>query len=277
MSRIAATFARLRAAGRGALMPFVTAGDPTPALGLEVVRAVVRGGADLIELGFPYSDPLADGPTIQRSSQRALGAGMRLDRLFEIAATVRGESDIPIVLMTYFNPVYHHGVERYLARAKAAGVDGLILPDLPPDEGAELFAACREIGIDPIPLLAPTSTEDRIKLAVAAGRGFLYYVSLTGVTGTRAQLAADLRERLGHLRRFTDLPVAVGFGVATSAHVAEVCALADGAIVGSALVQVIEANGAAPDLVAKVTAFVAELATGTRRRGGAEPGGEPAS
>ena len=263
MSRIEATFARLKAEGRGALMPFVTAGDPTPELGLEVVRAVVRGGADLIELGFPYSDPLADGATIQRSSQRALAAGMRLDHLFEIAAAVRSESDIPIVLMTYFNPVYHHGVERYLARARSAGVDGLILPDLPPDEGKEVFAACREAGIDPIALLAPTSTDDRIELAAAAGRGFLYYVSLTGVTGARAQLAADLAERLGHIRTFTDLPVAVGFGVATAAHVAEVCGLADGAIVGSALVKVIEANGEAADLADKVEAFVAELARGT--------------
>jgi len=246
-------------------MPFVTAGDPTPEVGLEVVRAVVRGGADLIELGFPYSDPLADGPTIQRSAQRALSAGTRLDHLFEIAAAVRAESEIPIVLMTYFNPVYHHGVERYLARAVEAGVDGLILPDLPPDEGEEVFAACRERGIDPIALLAPTSTDDRIELAVAAGRGFLYYVSLTGVTGARADLAADLAERLGHIRGFTDLPLAVGFGVANSDHVAEVCGLADGAIVGSALVKVVEANVEAPDLAAKVEAFVAELARGTRR------------
>jgi len=264
VSRIGATFARLKGEGRGALMPFVTAGDPTPTASVEVVRAVVRGGADLIELGFPYSDPLADGPTIQRSSQRALAAGMRLDHLFEIAAAVRGESDIPIVLMTYFNPVYHHGVERYLARAQAAGVDGLILPDLPPDEGEEVFAACRAAGIDPIALLAPTSTDDRIELAAAAGRGFLYYVSLTGVTGARAQLAADLSERLGHIRGFTDLPLAVGFGVATSGHVAEVCALAEGAIVGSALVKVVEANAEASDLAAKVEAFVAELAGGTR-------------
>lgn len=265
MSRIAATFARLKAAGRGALMPFVTAGDPTPTVSVEVVRAVVRGGADLIELGFPYSDPLADGPTIQRSSQRALAAGTRLDHLFEIAAAVRAESEVPIVLMTYFNPVYHHGVDRYLARAKEAGVDGLILPDLPPDEGAEVFAACRGAGIDPIALLAPTSTDDRIELAVAAGRGFLYYVSLTGVTGARADLAADLAVRLGHIRGFTDLPLAVGFGVATCAHVTEVCGLADGAIVGSALVKVIESHAEAPDLAAKVEAFVAELAEGTRR------------
>ena len=268
MSRIGETFARLRQEGRGALMPFVTAGDPSPEVSVEVVRAVVRGGADLIELGFPYSDPLADGPTIQRSSQRALAAGMRLDHLFEIAATVRAESEIPLVLMTYFNPVYHQGVERYLERAREAGVDGLILPDLPPDEGAEVYAMCREVGIDPIMLLAPTSTRERIELAVERGAGFLYYVSLTGVTGARARLAADLAENLARIRRHTDLPLAVGFGVANAGHVAEVCGLAEGAIVGSALVKVVEEHAGAPDLAARVEAFVAELARGARETRG---------
>ncbi|RMF84812.1 MAG: tryptophan synthase subunit alpha, partial [Nitrospirae bacterium] len=220
--------------------------------------------ADLIELGFPYSDPLADGPTIQRSSQRALAAGMRLDRLFEIAAAVRRDSEVPLILMTYVNPVLRRGVDRFLEEAAEAGVDGLILPDLPPDEGPEIYAAARERGIDPIPLLAPTSTDDRIELAAAAGSGFIYYVSLTGVTGARDRLAADLAERVAHVRRFTELPVAVGFGIARPEHVAEVCRFADGAIVGSALVKVVEAHAADPDLEARVEAFVAALATGAR-------------
>jgi tryptophan synthase alpha chain len=256
--RIAATFARLQGEGRGALMPFVTVGDPSPDRSPEVLRAVVRGGADLIELGFPYSDPLADGPTIQKSSQRALAAGTTLDQVFAIAAALRQETDIPLVLMTYFNPILQRGPERYLATAKEVGIDGLIVPDLPPDEGAEFYAA----GIDPILLLAPTSTDDRIRLACDGGRGFIYYVSLTGITGARADLAADLSEKLTHIRGFTDLPLAVGFGISTPDHVAEVTRFADGAIVGSALVRVVEEHRDAADLPERVEAFVASLAAG---------------
>jgi len=263
--RIAATFARLKDEGRGALMPFVTVGDPSPARSLDVLKAVVRGGADLIELGFPYSDPLADGPTIQQSSQRALEAGTTLDQVFAIAAELRQATEIPLVLMTYYNPILQRGPERYLATAKEVGVDGLIVPDLPPDEGADFYAACDATGIDPILLLAPTSTDDRIRLACDGGRGFIYYVSLTGITGARASLAANLSEKLAHIRAFTDLPLAVGFGISTPDHVAEVTKLADGAIVGSALVRVVEENCHASDLPERVEAFVASLADGVRR------------
>jgi len=263
--RIAATFARLKGEGRGALMPFVTVGDPTPDRSPDILRAVVRGGADLIELGFPYSDPLADGPTIQKSSQRALQAGTTLDQVFAIAAALRQETEIPLVLMTYFNPILQRGPERYLATAKEVGIDGLIVPDLPPDEGADFYAACDAAGIDPILLLAPTSTDDRIRLACDGGRGFLYYVSLTGITGTRTSLAANLSEKLAHIRTFTDLPLAVGFGISTPAHVGEVTRLADGAIVGSALVRVVEEHRDAADLPERVESFVATLADGIRR------------
>jgi tryptophan synthase alpha chain len=264
--RIAATFARLKDEGRGALMPFVTVGDPSPARSPDVLHAVVRGGADLIELGFPYSDPLADGPTIQQSSQRALEAGTTLDRVFAIAAELRQATDIPLVLMTYFNPILQRGPERYLATAKEVGIDGLIVPDLPPDEGAEFYAACDAIGIDPILLLAPTSTDDRIRLACDGGRGFIYYVSLTGITGARASLAANLSGKLAHIRAFTDLPLAVGFGLSTPEHVGEVTQFADGAIVGSALVRVVEEHRDAADLPARVERFVASLAKGLRRK-----------
>jgi tryptophan synthase alpha chain len=264
--RIATTFARLREERCGALMPFVTVGDPSPAASPEILRAVVRGGADLIELGFPYSDPLADGPAIQQSSQRALAAGTTLDQVFAIAAGLRRETEIPLVLMTYFNPILQRGPERYLATAKEVGIDGLIVPDLPPDEGHDFYAACDAAGIDPVLLLAPTSTDDRIQLACAGCRGFLYYVSLTGITGARANLATDLAEKLGHIRTFTTLPLAVGFGVSTPDHVAQVTRVADGAIVGSALVCVIEQHRAVPDLAERVTAFVASLAAGVRGR-----------
>ena len=260
--RIATTFARLRDEGRGALMPFVTVGDPSPAASPEILRAVIRGGADLVELGFPYSDPLADGPTIQQSSQRALAAGTTLDQVFAIAEGLRRETEVPLVLMTYFNPILQRGPERYLATAKEVGIDGLIVPDLPPDEGRDFYAACDAAGIDPVLLLAPTSTDDRIRLAAAGCRGFLYYVSLTGITGARTHLAADLSDKLGHIRTFTDLPLAVGFGVSTPDHVAEATRVADGAIVGSALVRVIEQHQAAPDLADRVESFVASLAAG---------------
>jgi tryptophan synthase alpha chain len=263
--RIAATFARLREEGRGALMPFVTVGDPTPDASTGVLRAVVRGGADLIELGFPYSDPLADGPTIQQSSQRALAAGTTLDQVFAIASDLRRETEVPLVLMTYFNPILQRGPERYLATAKEAGIDGLIVPDLPPDEGRDFYGACDAAGIDPVLLLAPTSTDERIRLVCTGCRGFLYYVSLTGITGARASLAADLGEKLGHIRTFTELPLAVGFGVSTPDHVAEVARVADGAIVGSALVRVIEEHRDAPDLVERVEGFVAALAHALQR------------
>lgn len=237
-SRIAGTFARCKAAGRTAFMPFVTGGYPNLAVCEELVPALVAGGADLLELGVPFSDPIADGPTVQRTSQRALANGTTLDDCLDLVRRLREHHNvqIPIVLMGYLNPFLQYGLERLAATSAGVGVDGFIVPDLPTEESDEFVAACHRHGRDLIFMLAPTSTEARIHEVAARASGFIYCVSLIGVTGARDHLAPELAAYIGRIRMATDLPLAIGFGISRPEHVAQAGALADGVVVASALI-----------------------------------------
>lgn len=264
-SRIGETFARLKGEGRVAIMPYVTVGFPDVETTLAAVPAALRGGADLIELGMPFSDPLADGVTIQRANQRVLEAGVHTGTVLDVARRLRADGvEAPLLAMGYFNPVLRYGVERFAADCAAAGIDGLIVPDLPPEESDELAAACRRHGRDLIMLLAPTSTDERIKSVAERASGFIYCVSLTGVTGARASLSEGLAGYLARVRRFTDLPLAVGFGISKPEHVAEVAQIADGAIVGAAVISRLEESEAlpVPERAAALEGFVCGLRGG---------------
>ncbi len=258
-NRIDQTFARVMARRRAALIPFLAAGDPS----LEVTEALVAEfesrGADIVELGVPFSDPLADGVVNQRAYQRALASGVSLPRILESVARIRRRSELPIVLMSYMNPIHRFGLQRFPAAARDAGVDGLIVSDCPPEEMGELHVALEGAGVHPILLIAPTSPARRISLIAAKSRGYIYYVSLRGVTGPRAQLPADLAVSLQHVRALTDKPLAVGFGIATAEQARAVAELAEGVIVGSAVVATIERSLGAPDLVTQVGTFVGGL------------------
>ena len=258
MSRIARTFARLKTEGKTAFMPFVTIGFPELATTAELVPAIIEAGADLVELGVPFSDPIAEGPTIQKSSFRALENGVTLQKCFETARAIRARTDAPLLFMGYYNPVFSYGVERYAAECAASGIDGLIIPDLPPEEAAEIQAACRKAGLDLIPLVAPTSTVERIQAAVKNASGFIYCVSLAGVTGARSSLPEYLPEFLGKVRAQTDLPLVLGFGISKPAHFQAVKSLVDGVIVGSALVDVL-ADAPAGERTGQAVRFVKEL------------------
>ena len=240
-SRVTATFAALRQAGRVALMPYLTVGYPDVETTIAGIHALVRGGADLIELGMPFSDPLADGVTVQRANQRALQAGTRTRTVLEVARRVRAEGvEVPLMAMGYYNPIYHFGPEAFVAACTEAGIDGLIVPDLPPEESDELGAACRTYGRDLIMLLAPTSTNERIAEVARRATGFIYCISLRGVTGARESVATGLGDYIARVRQHTDLPLAVGFGIANAEHVAQVARFADGAVVASALLDRLE-------------------------------------
>lgn len=240
-SRIAATFARRKAEGRTALMPFVTAGYPRMAITEQLIPALVAGGADLIEIGVPFSDPLADGTTVQRSSQRALENGTSLRDCLALVRTMRDAGiEIPLILMGYYNPILAYGIERFVADAAAAGVDGFIVPDLPAEESGTLKRLSEEHGRDLIFMVAPTSTDQRLATNAAQASGFIYCVSLVGVTGARENLATGLDDYLERIRAHTDLPLAVGFGISTPEHVRQVGQHADGAIVASALINYLD-------------------------------------
>jgi tryptophan synthase alpha chain len=263
MSRIAETFARLRGEGRVALMPYLTVGFPERASTLDLVPALEAAGASLFELGMPFSDPLADGATIQRATQRALENGVNLAGCIETVATLRARGvAAPMLLMGYYNPLLRYGVARACADLAAAGGDGWIIPDMPPEEAHELQAAAAAHGLDLIMMVAPTTPDARIAQIAARASGFIYVVSLTGVTGARASMAANLSSILDRVRRVSDLPLVVGFGISSAAHVADVARFADGAIVGSALIARLEALPAA-DLVSGAVDFVADLLGGT--------------
>jgi tryptophan synthase alpha chain len=250
--RIERKFAELRASGEAGLIPFIVAGDPN----LEATRALVleleARGADLIELGVPFSDPMADGPANQRALARGLAAGASLAAIVAMVADLRRECQIPIVLFGYYNPILHYGCERLCADAARAGVDGLLVVDLPLEEAAELARPARAHGLDIIYLLAPTTPAERVRAIARAGSGFLYYVAVAGVTGARATLAAGLEARVRALRAMIRLPVGVGFGISTAAQAAEVAAYADAVVVGSALSLLIEREGTGPGLLATV-------------------------
>lgn len=241
MSRVGDRFDALRAEGRKAFVAFVTAGDPSLERTVDVALALEQGGADVIELGVPFSDPLADGPVIQRSSERALARGVTLASVLDAVRRIRARGGtLPIVLFSYFNPLLAYGLERLCADARAAGVDGALVTDLPPEEAGEWLAHTRAHGLDTVFLAAPTSPESRLARVAAASRGFVYAVSRTGVTGERQALSDDASPLVARLRAHTSLPVVLGFGIATPEQVAAAEAVADGAVVGSALVRFLE-------------------------------------
>lgn len=237
MNRLDKTFKLLRAQNKKAFIPYIMAGDPSLDETKERVFMLEQGGADVVELGVPFSDPLADGPTIQRAAERALRAGVTLQKVLRLVSELRQNIKLPIVLMTYYNPVFKYGEERFVRDAVAAGVDGVIVPDLPPDEAATFMDFSRATGLSTIFLLAPTSTPDRIKKIARASTGFIYYVSVTGITGSKITLDDSITEAINNIRKITGKPVAIGFGVSTPDEAAAVSGFADGVIVGSALVK----------------------------------------
>lgn len=259
MSRIAQTFVQMRAEGRKGFIPFVTAGDPDLETSLSIVQKLADLGADLIELGVPFSDPMADGPTIQRSSQRALDAGTTLANVLCLAKKIRARSEVAIVLFSYLNPVLRYGLDRFNDEAAAAGIDGVLFTDVVEDEAATLSARLVENDIDLISLIAPTTTDDRLAKICANSRGFIYAVSRAGVTGAREQMTNDAEGLVARARAVTDLPIAVGFGISTSHQIANVWRYADAVVVGSAIVGEIERSGPQGNAIEAVEAFVKRL------------------
>lgn len=265
MSKIQATFERLQAQGRKALIPFITAGDPDPALTVDVMHTLVEAGADIIELGIPFSDPMADGPTIQRASERALAKGVSLRQVLQMVANFRADNnDTPLVLMGYANPIEAMGVANFAAAAYDAGVDGVLVVDYPPEECAQFAQAMRANALDPIFLLAPTSSSTRIAQVATLASGYVYYVSLKGVTGSTALDVAAVAERIPEIRASTGVPVGVGFGIRDAATARAVAAVADAVVVGSRIIEEIEhcENATSENVCAKVRALVADLRRG---------------
>ena len=271
--RLAARFAALKAEGRGGLVTFITAGDPDPETSAAILKGLPAAGADVIELGMPFSDPMADGPAIQAAGLRALKAGMTLRKVLDMVAAFReADTETPVVLMGYYNPIYSFGVAAFLAEAKRAGVDGLIVVDLPPEEDAELCIPALKAGVNFIRLATPTTDDRRLPAVLANTSGFVYYVSIAGITGTASARDQDIAAAVARLRRHTDLPVAVGFGIRTPDQAGRIAAAADAAVVGSALVQTVAANldaagRAGPDCAGAVHALVHDLAAGVREKG----------
>jgi tryptophan synthase alpha chain len=240
MSRIAERFARRKAEGRRAFVAFLTAGDPSIERTVECALALDAAGADVLELGVPFSDPLADGPVIQRASERALRRGVTLEHVLEAVREIRKASELPLLLFSYFNPLLQHGLGRLACEAGETGVDGVLVTDLPPEEAGEWIACARKAGLDTVFLASPTSPEERLSKVAEASRGFVYAVSRTGVTGERQSLSADAKPLVARLRAMTSVPVALGFGLSTPEQVREAAAVADGVVVGSALVRFLE-------------------------------------
>ncbi|WP_111735782.1 tryptophan synthase subunit alpha [Roseovarius amoyensis] len=260
MTRIDAKFAELKAAGKKAFVAYVMAGDPDYDTSLEVIKGLPAAGVDIIELGQPFTDPMADGPTIQLAGQRALAGGQTLQRTLDMAAEFRKTDDTtPIVLMGYYNPIYNRGVDKFLVDAKAAGIDGLIVVDLPPEEDDELCTPAQKAGLNFIRLATPTTDDKRLPKVLQNTSGFVYYVSITGITGAAAAQAADVAPDVARIKARTDLPVVVGFGIRTPETAREIAGVADGAVVGSAIVGKM-AEGAATQ---EMLDFVRNLAEGT--------------
>lgn len=265
MNRIQETFERL--SGQTALIPFVVAGDPDYARSLDALLAILDAGADMVEIGLPYSDPLADGPVIQASALRSLQQGMQLPDCFRLFRDVRAKTEKPLIAFTYVNPVMQYGTDRFFLDLASAGGDGVIIPDVPIEEALEISQAARVHGISLIPLVAPTSGEERIRAISAQAEGFVYCVSTLGVTGERKSVASGVQNLVEMVKRYTDLPACVGFGVSSAEHVTEIGAFADGVIVGSAYVRRIEAALAKGDgsLVDDVASFTRELKSACER------------
>ena len=262
MTRIDDTFARLKVEGKKAFVTYVMAGDPDEARALEIVKGLPAAGVDIIELGLPFTDPMADGATIQLAGQRALEAGMTLEKFLQFVRDFRaGDDTTPIVMMGYYNPIYSRGVDRFLVEAKEAGIDGMIIVDLPPEEDDELCIPAQNAGLNFIRLATPTTDEKRLPKVLQNTSGFLYYVSITGITGTAEANAIDVAPEVARIKESTDLPIIVGFGVKTPETAEAVAGVADGTVVGSAIVQRI-ADG---ESTADVLAFVKTLADGAHR------------
>jgi tryptophan synthase alpha chain len=265
VSRVDDVFARLRTAGERALLPYFVAGDPSLDVTRRLVMEAARRGADVIELGVPFSDPIADGPVIQRAGKRALRTGVSLMRVLETVVELRREIDTPIVLMLYYNPILAFGLRAFAETATKAGVDGVIVPDLPPEEAAPFEAEATPVGLDIVYMVAPTSTPARMRMISRRSRGFVYVVSLTGVTGERRELPSNLADQIRKLRAVTTKPLCVGFGISQPAHAEAVGRLADGVAVGSAIVRLVEERAGSASLVHDVGDFIASLKEPLRR------------
>jgi tryptophan synthase alpha chain len=265
MSRITKTFAELKKRGEAALIPFITAGDPDLGTTLKIMRALEEGGADCIELGIPFSDPTADGPTVQRSSERALKNPVSLPAIFRVVRAFRARSSVPVVLFGYFNPIFCFGLEKFARQAADAGADGVLCVDLPPEESGELQRWTDAAELDLIFLLSPTSGPERLRQVARKARGFIYYVSVTGVTGARRSVDNTLRAQVERVRKTSALPVGVGFGISTPKQAAWIAGFADAAVVGSALVErIAKANGSNAK-AKQAGAFLAQLKKAVRR------------
>ncbi len=268
MRRLEKTFANLNVKQEKALIAFVTAGDPAPEATIEIVSALAHAGVDAVEIGVPFSDPLADGPSIQASSQRALDLGMTVPKTLEVVQAIRERNpDLPLILMTYVNPILHYGLRRYAEDAKSAGADAHIVTDLTPEEAEEWKSLSDQNDLDTVFLLAPTSTEARMKVVSRLSSGFVYCVSRTGVTGAAQNVSAELAEVVARIRAHTPLPVCVGFGVSEPAHVSAISAYADGVIVGSSLVNLIHQNRERENLISLVRDYAVSLKAATRLAG----------
>ena len=267
MSRIGIKLAELKKNRQAAFIPYVMAGDPDIETTGKIVLELEKSGADIIELGVPFSDPLADGPTIQRAAIRALKQKTNLKKVFALVREIRKSSQVPIILMLYYNLIHKYGEDRFADDSAKAGVDGFIVPDLPPEEGATLAGHCKSRGLDLIFLLAPTSDNERIKLVSKSGGGFIYYVSLTGVTGARASIATGVDKAVRKIRRMSGRPVCVGFGISTPEQASEMAKIADGVIVGSAIVGRIEKAASPGEAVREAGKFAKELKEGILKAG----------
>ena len=264
MTRLSRRFDLLRQQGERALITYVMAGDPSPEATVEIVKALDAAGADAVELGIPFSDPLADGPLIQEAGLRALKQGMTVARTLHLIGSIRQTCQIPIIVMTYFNPVLHYGLERFATDAASFGADAVIQTDLIPEEAGDWVRIARNVGLDTVFLVAPTSTDARIEAAASLSTGFIYCVSRTGVTGARDKLPTELGDLIRRVKRLTPIPVCVGFGISTPEHVRQVVQDADGAVVGSALVKLIAEHRDDPTLFHRVAEFASALKNATR-------------
>ena len=259
MTRIEKKFKELRRKNKKAFISFITCGDPNIEASFKLVLELEHAGVDIIELGVPFSDPLADGPLIQAASERSLKHGTNLNTVISLIKRIRRRSQIPLAVMSYYNPIMSMGEGKFIRQASLAGLDGVIIPDLPPEEALELITACRKFKLNTIFFLSPTSSKERIKLVARASNGFIYYVSLTGVTGIRSALHKELENRVKLIKRFTSKPICVGFGVSNRNQVRKLSKFADGVIVGSAIVKKIQDNLDKDDLVERVGKFVRNL------------------
>lgn len=259
MNRIEDKFRALRRKNKKAFIAFITAGYPNLNTTRRLVLEFAKSGVDIIELGVPFSDPMADGPIIQEASQESLKRGVNLNHILKLVKTLRKDTDIPLCLMTYYNPIFCFSEEKFVRKASESGVDGVIIPDLPPEEGNTFIKSAKKYNLDTIFFLAPTSTKERMKFISGVSRGFIYYVSLTGVTGARKNLPSDLINNLKAVKKITRKPLCVGFGVSSRDQVKQIYKIADGVIVGSAIVGKIKENIGRPDLVKRVVEFVCNL------------------